>query len=40
MELQLKRPIVFFDIETTGVNVTNDRIVEITLLRIETNNKE
>ncbi|OFX29854.1 MAG: DNA polymerase III subunit epsilon [Bacteroidetes bacterium GWA2_32_17] len=40
MELNLKRPIVFFDLETTGVNVTNDRIVEITLLRIETNNKE
>lgn len=40
MELPLKRPIVFFDLETTGVNVTNDRIVEITLLRIEPNGKE
>lgn len=40
MELPLKRPIVFFDLETTGINVTNDRIVEITLLRIEPNGKE
>jgi len=40
MELPLKRSIVFFDLETTGVNVTNDRIVEITLLRIEPNGKE
>ncbi len=40
MELPLKRPIVFFDLETTGVNITNDRIVEITLLRIEPNGKE
>jgi DNA polymerase-3 subunit epsilon len=40
MELSLKRPIVFFDLETTGTNITNDRIVEITLLRIETNGKE
>lgn len=40
MELQLKRSIVFFDLETTGINITTDRIVEITLLRIETNGKE
>jgi len=40
MELPLKRPIVFFDLETTGINITNDRIVEITLLRIEPNGKE
>jgi len=40
MELSLKRPIVFFDIETTGLNITTDRIVEITLLRIETNGKK
>lgn len=40
MELSLKRPIVFFDLETTGVNITNDRIIEITLLRIEPNGRE
>jgi DNA polymerase-3 subunit epsilon len=29
MNLNLKNPIVFFDLETTGINVANDRIVEI-----------
>ena len=29
MKLQLERPIVFFDLETTGTNVSKDRIVEI-----------
>lgn len=34
MELQLKRPICFFDLETTGVNVVKDRIVEISILKV------
>lgn len=34
MKLNLTRPIVFFDLETTGVNVGSDRIVEISLLKI------
>jgi DNA polymerase-3 subunit epsilon len=34
MELKLKRPICFFDIEATGISVTNDRIVEISILKI------
>lgn len=34
MQLALKKPIVFFDIEATGLSVTKDRIVEIALLRI------
>lgn len=34
MELNLKRPIIFFDLETTGVNITTDRIVEISYVRI------
>jgi len=34
MELNLKRPICFFDLETTGVNVVNDRIVEISILKV------
>ncbi len=29
MQLNLKKPIVFFDLETTGVDITHDRIVEI-----------
>lgn len=34
MELNLKRPICFFDLETTGVNISKDRIVEISILKI------
>jgi len=34
MKLQITRPIVFFDIESTGLNVGTDRIVEIAMLRI------
>lgn len=34
MKLKLKRPIVFFDLETTGVNVVTDRIVSISILKI------
>ena len=33
MRLQLTRPLVFFDLETTGVNVATDRIVEISLVK-------
>ena len=29
MKLNLKRPLIIFDLETTGVNVTQDHIVEI-----------
>lgn len=34
MNLNLKRPIVFFDLETTGVDTANDRIVEISMIKI------
>jgi DNA polymerase III subunit epsilon len=40
LELKLKRPIVFLDLETTGINVSTDRIVEISLLKISTKGKE
>lgn len=40
MKLQLKRPIAFFDIEATGINLAKDRIVEISILKISTNGKE
>ena len=41
MELKLEKPIVFFDLETTGVNIGSDRIVEISILKIYPNgNKE
>ncbi|KAB7529580.1 3'-5' exonuclease [Flagellimonas olearia] len=41
MQLQLTKPICFFDLETTGTNVAKDRIVEISILKIFPNgNKE
>ena len=35
MKLNLKRPIVFFDLETTGVDISHDRIVEIAVVKVE-----
>ncbi|MEZ4778764.1 MAG: 3'-5' exonuclease [Flavobacteriaceae bacterium] len=41
MELHLNKPICFFDLETTGINVATDRIVEISILKVFPNsNKE
>ena len=40
MKLNLKNPLVFFDLETTGINITRDRIVEISLLKVHPNGKE
>lgn len=40
MKLNLKNPIVFFDLETTGTNVVYDRIVEISYLKVSPNGKE
>jgi len=34
MPLQLSRPIVFIDLETTGINIATDRIVEIAMIKI------
>ena len=41
MNLKISKPICFFDLETTGVNVSLDRIVEISILKVFPNgNKE
>ena len=41
MELKLTRPICFFDLETTGIEVAKDRIVEISIFKLYPNgNKE
>jgi DNA polymerase-3 subunit epsilon len=40
MELALKNPLVFFDLETTGINVASDRIVEISWLKIQPDGRE
>ena len=34
MHLKLTKPLAFFDLETTGVNVASDRIVEICIIKI------
>jgi DNA polymerase-3 subunit epsilon len=34
MELKLSRPICFFDLETTGIEVAKDRIVEISIFKV------
>ena len=36
----LTKPICFFDLETTGISIVNDRIVEISVLKIEKNGEE
>ena len=40
MKLNLKNPIVFFDLETTGTNINADRIVEICYLKVYPNGNE
>lgn len=40
LKLKLKKPLAFFDIESTGVNVASDRIVEIAILKINPDGSE
>ena len=40
MQLKLNRPICFFDLETTGINISTDRIVEIAILKVFPDGKE
>jgi len=40
LNLNLKRPLAFIDLETTGVNVSSDRIVELSVLKVSPNGKE
>ncbi len=40
MNLNLKNPLIFFDLETTGINVVSDRIVEISLIKVMPNGEE
>ncbi len=35
MQLHLKRPLAFFDLETTGLNITTDRLIEISILKVQ-----
>ena len=40
MYLKIERPIAFIDLETTGLDVSSDRIVELTILKIHPDGKE
>ena len=40
MKLNLKKPLIFFDLETTGLNLMTDRIVEIAYLKVYPNGNE
>ena len=40
MQLNLRNPLVFFDLETTGTDIVNDRIVEISYLKVFPNGVE
>ncbi len=40
MNLSLTRPLAIFDLETTGLNITKDRIVEIAIIKVHPNGSE
>lgn len=40
MNIQLTRPIITFDVESTGLNVSKDRIIEIAILKVHPDGKE
>lgn len=40
MELNLKKPLVVLDLETTGVNIAYDRIIELSALKVHPGGKE
>ena len=40
MKLNLQKPLAFFDLETTGLNISKDKIVEISILKIYPDERE
>ena len=40
MNLNLRNPLIFFDLETTGIDIATDRIVELSFLKIYPNGEE
>ena len=40
MRLNLKNPLIFFDLETTGINISTDRIVEMSYIKVYPNGNE
>ncbi len=39
MNLKLKRPLAFFDLEATGLDIVNDRIIEISIVKVSPDGK-
>ena len=40
MKLNLKKPLVVFDLETTGLDIVNDRIIQLSFIKIYPDGKE
>ena len=40
MKLKLTRPLIFFDIESTGLSISSDRIVELCFIKVHPNGNE
>ena len=40
MKLKLKRPLIVFDLETTGLDLVNDRIIQISYIKVYPDGKE
>lgn len=40
MNLNLRNPLIFLDLETTGMNIVTDRIVEIALIKVHPDGRE
>lgn len=40
MPLKLRNPLVFFDLETTGTNITRDKIVELSFIKLGLNGEK
>jgi len=40
MNIKLNNPLIFFDLETTGINIVTDRIVEISMIKVNPNGSE
>lgn len=40
MQLNLRKPLAFFDLETTGLNISKDRIIEIAILKVYPDQRE
>ena len=40
MQLNLIKPLAFFDLETTGLNISKDKIIEIGILKVYVDQRE